>query len=263
MNRKTNNFSRAFIVTLCVVILLGLAAVLTKNASSANEMPLENEQTDAVVDQPLLPVSYQIDNVKVIPQEVYHAACETYACTMLLQYLGFDMDETLFIENYLIRRDIYYGDDGTRFGPDLNSAYAGDVYTGYGIFAPAMAKSMNGYLETTGSSMRAHALSGVPLEELCEEYVINDIPVMVWATVDMAQPYEAASWVVYYTDENAQYDEGDTFTWLFGQHCLVLIGYDEENYIFADSCAKAIASYSREDTEDIYAQLGTQAIVVY
>ena len=207
------------------------------------------------------PVSFQIQGVPIVEQDELKAGCETYACTMLLQSLGFDTDEFDFSENYLICSPISYGIDGTRFGPDMYSAFAGTVENGYGIYSPAMAKSMNQFFKVKKSNLKATSVVGETLASLCEKYVKNNIPVMVWATTYMQEPYEKASWVVDYVDENAKTEIGDTFTWLQNEHCMVLIGYDEKDYLMADSVAGKVSHYEKKLAEQRFQELGSQAIV--
>ena len=40
--------------------------------------------------------------------------------------------------------------------------------------------------------------------------------------------------------------DGVEVVWHASSHCLVLIGYDEENYIFCDPMRSGIVKYSRE-----------------
>lgn len=229
----------------------------TATADETTEDP-----TEAPTEGPTMPASYMIEGVEVIPQVEFKAGCETYACTMLLQTLGFDMDEHLFLDKYLEIRYPSYGDDGQMYAPDMYSSQVGDIYGGWGVYNTAMAKYMNHYLSDVGSEKKATALEGVPLTELCEKYVSKGIPVMVWGTVEMLEPYPRFTWIVDYVDENAHYKIGDTFTWLQHEHCLVLIGYDEENFYFADSCAGKVSVFERELSQLRYEQIGTMAIVV-
>jgi len=205
--------------------------------------------------------SHTIENVPVYVQQELPAGCEIYASVVTLQYLGFEIDEHEFSNQYLISSPIWY-DETHRYGPDMNSAYAGTVLEGYGIYAPAMAKSMNNYLSTTDSDMRAQALNGVSLDTLCQDYVAKDIPVMVWATTYMHEPYVKAEWVVDYVDENADTAIGEVEQWMQNEHCLVLMGFDDEYYYFCDSVSGAVSQYEKEVTELRYEQLGSQAIVV-
>ncbi len=257
----------AFALVLVVIILL---IVLLVKSCSSDKTPKEGN-TEAIASQNVVsqqettaepPNEYMIDSVVPLLQDGLDAGCEVYACTVQLQYLGFDIDEFEFAENYLVTSPIHYDDSYQRYGPDMNSAYAGDLQTGYGIYAPGMAKCMNNYLSTQNTEARAYPLQGVDLDTLCTDYVANDIPVMVWATTYMIEPYEKASWIIDYVDENADSQLGDTEVWLEGEHCMTLVGYDEENYYFADSMYGEITAYEKEISKDRYAKIGSQAIVV-
>ena len=226
------------------------------------EIPTE-EPTEPPTEAPTIPASYMIEGVTVHPQVEFKAGCETYACTMLLESLGFDITERMFMENYLEIRYPSYGDDGNMYAPSMYSSQVGDIYGGWGVYCTAMAKYMNNFLKDAGSEKTATALENVPLPELCERYISKGIPVMVWGTVEMLDPYPRFTWIVDYVEEgDTHYKVGDTFTWLQHEHCLVLIGYDEENYYFADSCAGRVSVFEREVSEDRYEKIGMQAIVV-
>lgn len=253
--------NKVAIIALAAVVIL-IVIIATVSSCSDKKEEKEVASTAATVAPTTQATSYKIEGVPVIVQNELGAACETYACTMLLQSYKFDIDEFEFAEKYLITKPVYSGVDGTLYGPDMNSAYAGDIYTGYGINAPGMAKCMNSYLKTTNSKLEAQPLSGVSLQELCEKYILNDTPVMVWATTYMQEPYIKESWVVDYVDENAAHKIGDTVSWQMHEHCLVLVGFDEKNYYFADSAAGKLASYDKATTEKRYEQIGKQAIVL-
>ncbi len=249
------------IVLLAFVVLIILVVIVSAcgNDKSADTTVTEPSTTVAPTTQL---TSYQISGVPIIAQNDLTAACETYACTMLLQSLDFDIDEYEFADNYLITKPVYYGADGNLYGPDMNSAYAGDIYTGFGINAPGMAKCMNNYIKTTDSKLTAYPLLGVSMDELCEEYILNDIPVMVWATTYMYEPYVHATWIVDYIDENTETEIGDTISWQMHEHCMVLIGFDEKNYYFCDSVSGKVSAYDKATSEKRYSQIGMQAIVV-
>lgn len=253
--------SRTALIALAAVVML-IVIIAMVSSCSGNKEKEQTATTAATVAPTTQPTSYKIEGVPVIEQSNLKAACETYACTMLLQYYEFDIDEVEFVDNYLVTRPVYYGADGNLYGPDMNCAYAGDVYTGYGINAPGMAKCMNNYIKSTGSKLVAEPLIGVPLEELCEKYIRNDTPVMVWATTFMEEPYIQATWIVDYVDENADHEIGDTVSWQMHEHCLVLIGFDDENYYFCDSVSGEVSAYDKATTEERYEQIGKQAIVL-
>lgn len=263
--------NRNSLIALCVVMMIlsficfsGSMALSAQQQQKNEELQKIQAETTQQVDIKEQIKSYKIKNVPVIAQVDLKAGCEVYAGTMLMQYLGFDIDEVTFADNYLICEDVSYDNEGNRYGPDLYSAFAGNVHNGWGwgIYCTAMAKSMNNYFKSENSKLVAKPLEGVPLEELCYTYVIHDIPVMIWGTTNMDEAYETDQWIIDYTDENAKYKKGDTFTWLQNEHCLVLIGFDEKNYYFCDSCAGDVSVFDRKTSEERYKQISMQAIVV-
>lgn len=255
------------------IIALGivLSAVTMPKAEQAKPAPQEQETTApaTVATQPttMQPMVQQkdtrlIEGIPLISQDYYKAGCETYACTMLLQGLGFDIDEHRFIDNYLIQENFSYDDAGNFCGPDMNSAFAGNLYNGAGIFCPAMAKSMNNFLTTQNTTKRAFAIKGKTLSELCTEYIDKGIPVMTWVTTYMDESYEKLSWVVDYVDENAEHQIGDMQTWRQNEHCMVLIGYNDKEFVFNDSVAGKVVRHDKALSETRFKEIGNQAVVV-
>ena len=55
---------------------------------------------------------------------------------------------------------------------------------------------------------------------------------------------------------------GDEVPWYMHEHCLVLIGYDKTNYIFADSTHGKISTFEKSLVAKRYEQMGKQTIVV-
>ena len=245
------------------IIAAALAAVILLTAGTVIALTRHPSAPTATKDEaPAIPRSYMITGVPAKQQDTLKAGCETHAVTALLQSLGYDIDEIGFANNYLDYHYVFEDDNGNKYGPDMNSAFAGTAYAGWGIYAPAMAKCINRYLKDVKSGQKATALEGLTLEELCREYIVNDIPVAVWATTDMQEPVAYDTWEVNYVDENAKYKIGDTFTWPMHEHCLVLVGYDEKEYYFSDSVAGTTSHFERSLCEKRYEQLGMQAIVV-
>ncbi len=121
---------------------------------------------------------------------------------------------------------------------------------------------MNRYLADQKSELKAYNLKDVPFETLAESYTAKGIPVMVWATTDMQEPYVFNTWTVDYVDEDAQAAMGEKVSWYMHEHCLVLIGYDENEYYFADSSAGAVSHFDKELVKQRYEQLFSQSIVV-
>ncbi len=256
--------SLVFIVVVLLVIVSSVS--VSKIEVEANQRKAMEAVTESPIETPTeaMPASSMIPDVesKVIPQTELKAGCETYACTMLMNILGFDLDEFNFADNYLDCHYVYEDEDGNKVGPDMYSAFAGTAYAGWGVYAPSMAKSMNKYLADQKSELKAYNYENIPLETLCKDYIVNNIPVMIWATTDMQEPYVFDTWTVNYVDENARTKIGDSFNWYAHEHCLVLVGYDENEYYFDDSAAGAVSHFEKALVEERYQQLGSQCIVV-
>lgn len=271
MNNNKKKWLLILLLVVGLVLTVAVTAIVSINNSdtvngdsSTNDNGQSNEtETDQPNDN-AMPSSHIIDNVPVIKQESpLNAGCETYACTMLLQSQGIDMDQFEFANEYLVQKPIYCSGDENWYGPDMDSAYVGEIEWGYGVNSPAMGKFMNQMLTDKGSEKRAQVLSGVELEQLCEDYIVNDIPVMIWATTNMQEPYVMRIWSINYVDEEISDAQiGDTEQWLQNEHCLVLIGYDELNYYFADSVAGDVSVFDKETVKIRYEELDMQAIVV-
>ncbi len=205
--------------------------------------------------------SKKIANVPLIGQQKLPTGCETCSAVMLLNYYGYNISETSFADKYLIKRPLGYGKYGLE-GPDPNCAFVGSPYTtnSFGAYAPVMAKSMNSYLAK--KSYKAVSVSGKSLEYLAGKYIAQGQPVMVWATIYMTASYKTTTWRVNYTDENARYKKGSSYTWLANEHCLLLTGYDSSFYYFNDPWANSRIAYSKSIVNTRYNELGKQAVVM-
>ncbi len=209
----------------------------------------------------IMPSSKKIANVPLIGQQKLPTGCETCSAVMLLNYYGYNISETSFADKYLIKRPLGYGKYGLE-GPDPNCAFIGSPYTtnSFGAYAPVMAKSMNSYLAK--KSYKAVSVSGKSLEYLAGKYIAQGQPVMVWATIYMTASYKTTTWRVNYTDENARYKKGSSYTWLANEHCLLLTGYDSSFYYFNVPWTNSRIAYSKSIVNTRYNELGKQAVVM-
>ena len=69
-----------------------------------------------------------------------------------------------------------------------------------------------------------------------------------------------------HTEDNNKWiitDTGEEFSWISNEHCLVLVGYDNENYCFHDPQTGANVLYPKAVSEQRYRELGRQAITVH
>lgn len=204
-----------------------------------------------------------VHQIKIEPmlQDELESGCEIYAAVTLLGFYGYEADAQDFSQNYIpVRQN--YSDGCGYYGPDLYSAFAGEPEFGYGAYAPVLTNAINDYLGDNDSDDRAETVYGLTLGGLCEKYISRGMPVMVWITTDMELPEEFISWTVDYADGNAKTEVGDEFSWPVNEHCMLLTGYDDENFCFADSLDAATVWYEREQCESVFAEMGSQAVVL-
>lgn len=194
-----------------------------------------------------------IDVPYINQAEYYPTGCEIVSATMLLQYYGYEIDVDKYIEKYLDMSTIE-SKEGILIAENPNNYFVGDPRSpySYGCFAPVIVKSMNKILD---SGKEAKNITGTTLEKIAEKYIEKGIPVLIWATIEMKPTSEGTDWLLK--------SNGLRYHWIGGEHCLVLVGYDETSYYFNDPYDNnGLVAYNKDVVEKRYEELGKQAIVV-
>jgi uncharacterized protein YvpB len=154
--------------------------------------------------------------------------CESVSAVMLLQGLGFAMDPETFITRHLPHAP-FWQEEGVRCGPDPHFVYPGDPHdqTGIGCYAPCICAALESALAQLGAAARYEVRdeTGKTAAELCAEYIDAGLPVVFWATLN----FEPAG-----PPEHWRLADGRDFAWVSHEHCLLLVGYDDEGYWFND-----------------------------
>ena len=200
--------------------------------------------------------AYSIQDFEIMLQmPELPTGCEITAMTMVLNYYGYPADKVEMATEYLpvVSANLYYGDDGLLYGPDLNRFFVGDPTTtgGYICGPEAIVTAANAYLADQESSLRAVDMTGASVDELYQ-MVREDTPVVVWVTISMMQRETAQGW---YTED------GDYVDWSTNDHGAVLIGYTEGTVLIADPLA-GIVEYDRQAFEAVFASRGNQCVVI-
>ncbi len=193
-----------------------------------------NDGKTALIDAPL---------ISQFPE--YPTGCESVSAVMALRHNGFKISTDDFIDSYLKT-----GNSGS-FDPDLCFGGNPRSSSGIGCYAPVIQAAANKFLENTDKT--AKIINNYSLAQLCSEYIDNGVPVIVWATVDMQKATIGKK--IEYEDRVIQ--------WISPEHCLLLVGYDENNYIFNDpQNSETVTYYGKNNTENAYCALGCQAIAI-
>lgn len=190
-----------------------------------------------------------ISQVGILPN-----GCEAVSAVMLLHYNDFDIDPVNFVDNYLEKGEVYIR-WGCRYGPNPKESYAGDPKSeksGWGCFAPVIIKALNKYLD---GKMFAKNLTGLTLDELVQQYILNNIPVAVWVTQGMEDVESLYQW--------QSYDKKQTFLYPVHEHCVVLTGFDEKYYYFNDPLdEEKYVKYEKSIAQKSFDFMGRQAIAL-
>ena len=196
------------------------------------------------VEKMKMPKSKVINAPFISQLEKYPTGCESVSTVMALKYAGINISVDKFIDSYLPTRSFPFDPDKA-FGGNPRSTH------GFGCYSPVIKSALDKLLK--GGDYEAIRLSNVSLDTLCSKYICNDIPVIIWATMDMQKPYVLNTWVC----------DGKTINWIVPEHCLLLVGYDEKNYIFNDPLKKSAKTYySKASVETAYKGMKSQAIVL-
>lgn len=213
--------------------------------------------TQAIVQ--VMKIPDKILNVPYISQlRDFPNGCESCSTVMALNYAGIDITTNDFIEKYLDMKPLPAVDkNGVYSGYSPWDYFLGDPREASGLccYAPAIVKALNKFVD--GEEYEIKEMYKVPLETLCRDYISKNIPVIIWGTMYMLEPYDM-NWSWQVTDGK----DGERFTWVAPIHCLLMIGYDNDNYYFNDPVSGKGIAYSKDDTEKAYAGLYSQAIAI-
>ena len=170
----------------------------------------------------------------------YPTGCESVTAVMLLRYLGYEMDVDTFIERYLDCRAMEVR-DGVLYGPDPQVSFCGSPYDedSFGCYAPVLKAALE---KAAGDQYAFIDETGAPIQELLHKYIDQGMPVPFWACINMKKEIIGPKWRLL--------DTGETFTWISNEHCMLLVGYDEDGYYFNDPYENhGLIRYSKKLTE--------------
>lgn len=199
--------------------------------------------------------AHDIDVPHISQLGILPNGCEAVSAVMLLHHNGYETDPVAFVDNYLAKDEVYIK-WGCRYGPDPKEAYAGDPKSekgGWGCFAPVIVKALNKYLD---GEMFAKNLSGSSLEQIVQQYIVNDVPVAIWVTQGMEEIDKLYQW--------QSYDKSETFLYPVREHCMVLTGFDDQYYYFNDplSDTDETVKYEKSAVSDCFNSMGRQAVAI-
>jgi len=190
--------------------------------------------------------SYQLDVECILQKPELPTGCEVTSLTMLLNYLGFDIDKETLYDDWLPKAGS---------GLTFYDAYIGDARSdvGFGCYSPVIVKCANAYLASQDSSLAAHDLYGADFEGLFR-HIQKGYPVIVWATLDLLN----TNWNYYWTTP-----DGEKVSFCSTEHCLLLTGYDiQNNTVTVCDPMRGVKEYKLDKFKKRYEALFMQAVII-
>lgn len=238
----------------------GANTIISKIVKEPTKIPAEKtikepagKAADAAAE---LPEAWQIEQFPIILQNPeLPTGCEITALAMVLDYYGFEVDKTTLAEKYLPKttEDLYQGEDGRLYGPDLNKYFVGDPFD-HGLICgtEAIVTAADTYLQEVDSKFRGKDLTGTAPEELYQ-LIAQNMPAVVWVTIYMEDRWEP--------EEGWYTEEGEYVDWSTNDHGAVLVGYTEKTVSIADPIS-GLVEYPREQFELVYASRGCKSVIL-
>lgn len=192
----------------------------------------------------------KILSVPYLNQDDFPTGCESVSTVMALNYLGIEITVDEFIDYYL-DKDYLEEIDGIYYGQNPDNYFIGNPKNIYGLgcYAPCIVKACKKFV---GDKFIVENLKNTDFSKFTN-YIDNNIPVIVWITTSLKEPFVSSSWILK--------DSGETFTYLGNEHCVLLIGYDDIYYYFNDPI-DGITAYRKDIVEQRYIQMGSNAVVI-
>lgn len=178
--------------------------------------------------------------------------CEVTALTSVLNYYGFGVSKTTMADNFLPKHT------GPYYTGDFRYEFIGNPYTysGFGCYAPCIVTTAESYFKSIGKSdlWYAENLSGCA-PELLYAQILKGNPVVIWATSGWVTPTVNSVW----TGRN-----NESITWLYPEHCLTLIGFNQSNgtVTVSDDGTGTSYSISMSTFESVFKGMGSQAVII-
>lgn len=180
----------------------------------------------------------------------YVTGCELVSAAMVLQYYGEDITPQQIYEA-IEKVDTPLNAQGIGVSPQKYFIGNPQKRSGYGCYAEPLINAINKLLQRERYAVN---IRDTDLGTIERTYLSQGTPVILWATIQMKDAKPGSQWTL---------EDGSQFQWLAGEHCLVLVGADENYYYFNDpDYGNGVIGYEKQLVEQRYNEMGRQAIVI-
>lgn len=230
-------------------------AVPVVRPETTTKEPETQTQIETTTQAPV--ITSKIINAPLICQYPnYPTGCESVAAVMNLQYYKFVITVDDFLDKYLFVGSAPFKKNNVWYSSDPNKEFLGNPRDekSWGIWAKGLERSIQRCLDCYTGNFCVESVFTESLDSLCKKYIDNNIPVLVWVTAYMEPPRVNITPYIIGTDK--------TFTWISPNHCMLLVGYDEDHYYFNDPLTGKREKYTKTASQIAFAGNGSQAVVI-
>lgn len=181
--------------------------------------------------------------------------CECVSAVMLLNYLKIPISVDDFIQ-YMPKRNLMVV-DGISYGESPDEFFIGSPYDrkSFGCYAGVIVNTINTYAKKNNLDIRAVNISSLSTGDMIQKYIINGIPIIYWATIDLVPSKPGPSWMLV--------GRNDCFTWKSNEHCMLLVGVEREYYVFNDPWNNnGIIKYPKALVEQRHNEMYSMAVAI-
>lgn len=219
----------------------------------------KDDTTTAPAADSAVPAAAKVQNVPYINQHQlgYPMGCEAASGTMLLKFYGYDVSMADVVAAIPSGKGKYKVGD-TWYAADPFEEFVGDPRNtssegAYGCFAKPLAVGMSKF-----AGERVTDISGCTVEELFL-HVSQGRPVVVWGASNEATLSNGVSWQC--VDKNGKLT-GKYFQEIKREHCMVLVGYDEQYVYLNDPSHNSYRAQDKKQFISNWTKLYSQAIII-
>ena len=181
--------------------------------------------------------------------------CEITSITMVANFYGYKYTKEEMNEKFLDKSENFFWEDNQFYGPNPNKFFLGNPTSsqGYGLqcFSGVWVNTLNKVFQENQSTRYAYSLNGKTLKEL--EVFLNSGPILISASISM----EPITQKNYFKD----FETGEEIFTYKNFHCMVLIGYDEENYYINDPLGN-FEKVEKAKLQSVYESTGSQNTII-
>lgn len=214
-----------------------------ENKYEASTTRIDDKKNNIKVEIKEIPGAPSLTQMPVLP-----SGCEAVAATMLLNWAGVPVSPEE-AASALPKGSMPSRQNGSICGSNPNSVFIGDPFSdsGLGVYHKPIASLVEGYLPG-----KAKDISGTGFENVLKE-IDKGHPVIVWATMNMAEPSLIATWYDRY---------GNKVKWIAPEHAFLLTGYTGTDVIVNDPYTGKRQIYSKDTFKSRWESMGSQAVTV-